>query len=292
MQQGLLIKGIGGFYYVQTDAGELLTCKARGKFRNIHETPAIGDRVEVDTPKEGYAVVSRILPRKNLLVRPPVANIDQLVIVAAASVPQPDWLLVDKLIVQAYHAKIMPILVLNKLDEQDEATMEIFRADYADHFTVRMVSTVTGAGIAELRALLPSKITCFAGQSAVGKSSLLNSLLPELSLETGTLAKKTDRGRHTTRHAELWPYEGGAVLDTPGFSLYESELLDQHDLDQYYPEFSHVSNQCRFPGCRHIAEPDCAVKQLLETGELSKGRYTRYCQISDELAARRKHQYD
>ncbi len=292
MQQGLLLKGIGGFYYVQTEAGELLTCKARGKFRSIHETPAIGDRVEVDIPREGYSVLFRILPRKNLLVRPPVANIDQLVIVAAASAPQPDWLLIDKLIVQAFHAGIVPILVLNKLDEQNDAIVKTFYADYAGHFTVRMVSTVTGEGMAELKALLPDKITCFAGQSAVGKSSLLNSILPELSLETGALAKKTERGRHTTRHAELWPYEGGAMLDTPGFSLYESELFEQRDLDRYYPEFSSISEQCRFSGCRHRTEPDCAVKRLLETGGLSQGRYTRYCQLSEEIDTRRKHQYD
>lgn len=289
-ERGLLLKGVGSFYEVLTESGEIVTSKARGAFRREGLVPTVGDRVMIDRKDQGYAQLSEILPRKNLLVRPPVANVDQLLIVVAASVPEPDWLLVDRLIISAKQMHIDPIPVLNKIDTADESVAATFLSDY-HAFDTLTVSAQTGEGLDALKARMQGKVSCFAGQSAVGKSSLLNALFPDLHLETGELSRKTDRGRHTTRHAELWPYESGAVLDTPGFSMFETSCLEQEELDACYPEFA-LAFPCRFPGCMHLSEPDCGVKPLLASGELTEGRYERYREIALENQMRRKHRYD
>jgi ribosome biogenesis GTPase len=289
-EHGLLLKGVGSFYEVLTESGETVTCKARGSFRREGIVPTVGDRVVIAIMEQGYAQLQTILPRRNLLVRPPVANVDQLLIVVSASVPEPDWLLVDRLIIAAKRMDVIPIPVLNKIDTADPSVCSRFSTDY-HAFTTLAVSAETGEGLDALNELLNGKVTCLAGQSAVGKSSLLNALIPELHLSTGELSRKTERGRHTTRHAELWPYQNGAVLDTPGFSMFETDCLEQNELDACYPEFT-LAAPCRFPGCMHISEPDCGVKQLLSDGELSKGRYERYCEIAKDYMMRRKHRYD
>lgn len=289
--QGRIMKGVGGFYDVLLQDGTVVTCKARGRFRNEHIVPMVGDLVELSVPENGFASIDDLLPRKNALLRPPVSNIDQLVIVVSASVPKPDWLLTDKLLLQAHLLGVQPLLVLNKIDTADEAIVAEFEADYAA-FPTLLVSSITGKDLEALKQALNKKISAFAGQSAVGKSSLLNALFPELSLETGELAKKTERGKHTTRRAELWPLLGGAVLDTPGFSLFELEEIPQSALDAAWPEFKDAANRCRFAGCRHGKEPDCAVKALLDTGALTQARYARYIELSQEIEQRRKHRYD
>ncbi len=290
-RRGRIFKGIGGFYYVLLDSGETVTCKARGKFRSRKIVPTVGDLVEISTPQSGYASVAEILPRKNLLARPSVANIDQLIIVVSACVPKPDWMLVDKLLLQTHTFGVEPLLLLNKIDIGDDSIISAFQSDYAS-FRTLMTSTKTGEGLAGLKNELSGRISCFAGQSAVGKSSLLNALFPQLSLETGGLAKKTDRGRHTTRRAELWPLLGGAVLDTPGFSLLDLKEYTQETLNQCWPEFGSAYDRCRFAGCRHLSEPGCAVKALLDSGELTRSRYERYSEICLENEQRRKHRYD
>ena len=289
--QGRIIKGIGGFYDVLLQNEQTIRCKARGRFRNEGLTPMVGDLVEVSFPETGFASMDEILPRTNALLRPPVSNIDLLVIVLSASVPKPDFLLADKLLIQAKTLKIEPILVLNKIDVAKPEILEEFSCDYSA-FRTLLSSSHTEENIDALKVALTNRVSCFAGQSAVGKSSLLNALFPQLSLETGELAKRTDRGKHTTRQAELWPFLGGAVLDTPGFSLFEMSELSQDALNTCYPEFDGVYTECRFSGCRHNAEPDCAVKALLETGKLSQGRYTRYLEIQKEIEEKRKHKYD
>lgn len=291
-QHGRIIKGIGGFYEVQLDDAALVTCKARGRFRKEGRVPMIGDFVEVLPQNDGNWAIQQILPRKNALLRPPVSNIDQLVIVVSASAPKPDWLLVDKLILHAGLLSISPILVLNKLDEADDDLVNTFMQDYARAFPAFCISTVTEKGLDLLRTQLKNRVTCLAGQSAVGKSSLLNALMPDLQLAVGGLSRKTERGRHTTRHAELWPFLGGAIVDTPGFSLFETEAIEQSQLDACYPEFGDAPQRCRFRGCAHINEPDCAVKSLLESGRLSAGRYARYQTIYQEIQQRRRSQYD
>ena len=288
--QGRIIRGIAGFYDVLLDSGETVTCKARGRFRNDGITPLVGDLVTISFPETGYASMDDILPRVNALLRPPVANISLLVVVLSASVPKPDWLLADKLLIQAHTLGIKPLIVLNKIDVAKREISDQFHADYQSYQTL-LVSSRTDEGLLALREALTGQVSCFAGQSAVGKSSLLNALFPELALETGELAKKTGRGKHTTRQARLWPYLGGAVLDTPGFSLFELSELDQDALNACWPEFQGAYERCRFAGCRHIAEPDCAVKALLDEGKLTQSRYARYIEIQTEIDQIRKHRY-
>ena len=287
--EGSIIKGVGGFYYVSTGEG-VITCKAKGSFRREGIVPVVGDRVRIVPHASGYAHIDEVLPRRNLLIRPAVANIDRLLIVLSAHLPEPDWLLADKLIVQAALNHIEPVMVLNKSDEAVEAIRDAFERDYR-LFPRIEVSAVSKDGLSALKAAIAGKVCCFAGQSAVGKSSLMNALLPELDLPVGELTRKTDRGRHTTRHAQLWPCLGGALLDTPGFSLYEPESFDEQLLQGCYPEFSEAA-PCRFPGCMHISEPGCGVKALLQDGRLSTARYERYVQIAKDFTFRRKHQYD
>ena len=287
--EGTIIKGVGGFYYVSAGE-ELITCKARGAFRKEGITPVVGDRVTLTRHNSGYAQIDTILPRRSLLVRPAVANIDRLLIVLSARYPEPDWLLADKLIVQAISGNIEPVLILNKADEADEKVLAAFWTDYS-RFPKAVVSAKEGQGLEELKELIYGHVCCFAGQSAVGKTSLLNALLPELDLPVGELSRKTDRGKHTTRHAQLWPCFLGALLDTPGFSLYDPESFDKTLLQRAYPEFLEAE-PCRFPGCMHVKEPDCGVKKLLSLGKLSQGRYERYQLIAQDFIYRRKHQYD
>lgn len=289
--RGRIIKGVGGFYYVQGSDGGVTECRARGRFRRGIGAPLVGDSVTVQPQREGYARIEEILPRKNVLVRPQAANIDRLIVVLSASAPQPDWLLADKLLIQAALLQIEPLLVLNKCDEAHAEIRAAFLADYAA-FDALCVSAKTGQGLDELRKRLNTGVSCFAGQSAVGKSSLLNALIPGLSLETGDLSDRTERGRHTTRHAELLPFGAGAVLDTPGFSLYEPEDVEQSALDACYPEFADLPSRCRFAGCMHVSEPDCAVKAMIAAGGMSEARYARYVQLAKEFEQRRKHRYD
>lgn len=291
MIEGILIKGIGSFYEVLTADEKKVTCKARGVFRKHGLTPTIGDHVRVEPQPQGYALLKEILPRKNILVRPPVANIDRIFIVVAATVPEPDWLLMDQMIIQAKKLGIIPIPVMNKTEDADISVLQQFLSDYRV-FAPLCVSAKSGDGLDSLREKMVGAVTCLAGQSAVGKSSILNSLFPNLNLATGDLSEKTERGRHTTRHAELLPFHNGAVLDTPGFSLFDTEVLEQNELDACYPEFQSIPFRCRYPGCMHDSEPDCGVKALLESGGISKNRYERYLIIANEHKNRRKHRYD
>ena len=292
MEQGLLLKGVGGFYTVLLENGEELTASARGKFRHEGLTPVCGDRVRLERQQEGLSALVEILPRKNLLLRPQVANIDQLVIVLSASAPKPDLLLCDKLLLQALPLGIEPLIAVNKCDEGDSAAVGAIFSEYGGHFSVLSLSAHTGENAQALSERLANRVSCFAGQSAVGKSSLLNALLPALNLQVGGLARKTERGRHTTRTAELWPYRGGAVLDTPGFSLLELSALEQGELDAAYREFGDAPTRCRFTGCTHRTEPDCAVKALLLSGVLSPGRYARYVELCTAFEQMRKNRYN
>ena len=287
--KGVIVKGIGGFYYVDTEEGRF-ECRARGKFRLEEKTPMVGDEVEISTEKgkkKGYLL--QILPRRNEMLRPPVANVDQFVLVLSASVPKADLLLADKLLIQAARAEVSPLICLNKCDEADPEILKTVEEEYgALGCPFVMVSARTGEGLPALSERLAGKLSCFAGQSAVGKSSLLNALLPELALETGGLSRKTDRGRHTTRHAELMRLQNGYAMDTPGFSLLEVEDMEPDELCRFYPEMKGLEKECRFAHCLHGAEPDCAVKAALARGEITRGRYERYLLILEELKERKR----
>lgn len=252
-------------------------CKARGRFRKEKVTPMVGDLVEF-TLHEGYHSIEEILPRRNSLKRPMVANIDCVVLVMSASKPAADLLLYDKLLIQASQGGIEPIIVINKADMDPEHAEELKR-QYACYAPI-LTSAKSGEGIAALKEKIRGMCVSLAGQSAVGKSSLLNALDVSFQLETGTLSRKTERGKHTTRQAELLFVKeiDAYVVDTPGFSMYDAQL-DKYEVSDCYPELKAIRRQCRFASCLHDREPDCAVKAAVKAGEINKDRYDRYLRI-------------
>lgn len=280
---GLVIKCIGGFYYVQ--CGDVLyTCRARGKFRKERISPYAGDTVSisVDDNNEGY--VQEILPRRNFLVRPPLANLDKLFIVSSVSDPQPSTLIIDKTIAAAELKGIEPVLVFTKTDLDDPSQLERIYGSIG--IRCHYVSSVDGVGIDELRPELNGCISAFTGNSGVGKSTLLNALIPELVLETGEISRKLGRGRHTTRHVELYPVEGGYVADTPGFSTMDIEryeLFRKEELPQGFREFEPYIGECRFTSCSHTCEKGCAVLEAVNDGKISKSRIESYITMYNEV---------
>lgn len=276
---GTIIKGIGGFYYVKA-SGKVYECKARGVFRKQKITPMIGDRVEIELIGEKGSI-AKILPRSSFLVRPSVANVDTMMLVVAAASPEPNLFLIDKMLVNAEINNIEPAVCINKTDiARREDIAEIYsKAGYK----VFCVSAEKHEGTAELMDYLKGKTTAFAGLSGVGKSSLLN-IITDDDLETGSVSEKIQRGKHTTRHVELFEMKnGGFVLDTPGFSSLEVEGIKAEDLWQYFPEMANSQNKCRFRGCSHINEPDCFVKEKVESGEMASSRYESYIELYNKL---------
>ena len=293
-EQGIIIRGIGGFYYVRLSDGTTVECRARGKFRRDSFAPLVGDAVKIQRFSHGDAALEEILPRRNMLRRPSAANITHLIIVASCTVPAPDFLLVDKMLLMARASGIFPVLVFNKCEDLADARRKRLQETYAC-FPVFFVSALQGTGIDGLRDYLSGQActACLAGQSAVGKSSIINALLPGCLQETGDVSRKTERGRHTTRRVELLELSGDSyILDTPGFSLYELPLMDQLTLDTCYPEFSTLPQDCYFPDCSHTTEPGCAVREAVRNGEIPRERYERYTEIQKEMKLRRQHQYD
>lgn len=276
---GTIIKGIGGFYYVKA-SGNVYECKARGVFRKQKITPMIGDKVEIELDAGKGSIVD-ILPRSSFLVRPPVANIDTMMLVVAAASPEPNLFLIDKMLVNAEINNIQPAICINKTDIAQRADIEEIYSKAG--YKVFSVSAQKEHGTDELFEFIKGKTTAFAGLSGVGKSSLLSLITPD-ELETGTVSEKIQRGKHTTRHVELFELEDeGFVLDTPGFSSLEVEGIKADDLWQYFPEMAESQNRCRFRGCSHINEPDCFVKDMIENGELAQSRYDSYCQLYNKL---------
>lgn len=281
MPEGVIVKGIGGFYYVQTD-DTLFECKPKGLMRIGNETPLPGDKVYFDIldNETNKGTITELFTRTSLLSRPAVANLTQLLIVVPCAQPEPDLFLADKLIISAYQHKIRPILVFNKIDLLSEVINK-YAAQYSSSgIQCVLVSTLTGEGIADLLKRMQNEISCFAGQSGVGKSSILNAIMEHVVMPTGIVSEKNSRGKHTTRHAELFALKGkGFVLDTPGFSSYELDDIKFDELWEYYPEMNDINERCKFKGCLHISEPDCRVKDKLARGEITSQRYERYTQI-------------
>lgn len=290
---GKIIKGVGGFYTVLTDGGKRYTCKARGLFRKLGVTPIPGDNVIFTVDKKGEGYLREVLPRTNELIRPAVANADLLLIVVSATEPLPDLELADKLILYCFKQNVRPALIINKCDSGANETSRGIAKQYSGAgIDVLTVSAQTGLGINELSELLKGRTVCLAGQSAVGKSSLINTLLG-LELQTGELSVKTERGKHTTRHAELIQTpSGGFIADTPGFSMLESVAIEPEEIPLMYPEFIKYRGACRFMGCMHLKEPDCAVKNAVENCTIDRDRYSRYVKIANEAIEARRHKYD
>lgn len=290
--QSIILRGIGGFYYALDEAGEVHQVRAQRKLRRDRK-PKVGDRVEI-SPGEGEedGWILSILPRKNELVRPPVANIDVVVIVAAAAAPLPDLQMVDRLMINARRSHVDVMLVISKCDLDEGFAADILNQYRGASCSPMRVSSKTGEGIEALKAALRGRVCALAGQSGAGKSTLINALYG-LDLETGDLSRKIDRGKNTTRSCQLIPVEGGGmVLDTPGFSLLETDVFDPVEIKDSYPEFIPFEGNCFFRPCYHASEPKCAVRDAVEVGTIDPDRHGRYVEILQDMRQRWKERYN
>lgn len=282
--EGIIIKAISGFYYVKTETG-IFECKARGVFRKENISPIVGDRVVFSKTSEDKGIVEEILPRKNCLVRPLIANLDKLFIVSAYENPAPNALLIDRLIAICEMAEIEPVLIFNKSDLGDFSGWASIYKNAG--FKVYTVSCKSGENVEEIKSEFKNCTCAFAGNSGVGKSSILSRLLPEISFATGEVSRKLGRGRHTTRTVELFVNSyGGLVADTPGFASVENDKFDlsfKENLPFLFREFVPFLNGCRFTGCSHTAEKGCAVIEAVENGKISKSRFESYVALYNEV---------
>ena len=285
MIEGIILKGIGGFYYVDTAEG-LIECKARGRFRKTVGKPIVGDRVTLEIqPEDGTGYLQTIAPRKNSLIRPAVANLDLVVAVASAAPPVTDPFLIDKVTAIAVHKNMDALVVINKTDANPGD--ELYETYRKSGIEVLRVSAHTGEGIDALRERIRGRVSAFAGNSGVGKSSVLNRLDSSFGAEVGAISDNIGRGKHTTRHVELHPIEGGGyIADTPGFSSFETEQMDlvlAEDLQYAFPEFEPYIGQCKFTGCAHVKEKGCAVLAAVENGEIAKTRHESYVKLYESV---------
>ena len=291
--KGKIIKGIAGFYYVHDGRSKIYECKAKGVFRNRNIKPLVGDDVEfmVLDEKEGTGNIDAILPRKNKLIRPAVSNVDQAVVVFAVTEPLPNLNLLDRFLVMMERQEIPVIICFNKIDLSGGKEIEELRAIYGPAgYTLHFISTYEAAGLEKLQELIAGKTTVLAGPSGVGKSSITNFLQPEARMETGVVSEKIKRGKHTTRHSELFFVENGTyMMDTPGFSSMYIEDLEPNELKDYFPEFSEYEEECRFLGCIHVGEKVCGVKTAVADGKISRSRYDNYLLLYQELKDKRRY---
>lgn len=290
--RGKIIKGIAGFYYVHTPSG-LLECKAKGIFRKEGIKPLVGDMVEVEfTDTENLSGnITDILPRQNMLIRPAAANIDQALVIFAIVKPNPNYNLLDRFLITMEKQEIPCIICFNKEDiATDQEKEELIKAYSGCGYKVLFVSGKNGQGIEEIKQLLRGKTTVVAGPSGVGKSTIINVLCPQAHMETGEISRKIERGKHTTRHAELFAVsEDTYICDTPGFTSLSLGEMEKEELQSFYPEFLQYEKECRFYGCAHISEPVCGVRNALLEGKISKVRYDNYVLLYEELKNRKKY---
>ena len=291
--KGKIVKGIAGFYYVHVVESGVYECKAKGVFRKEKIKPLVGDNVEIEVlnedPKEGNIV--RLLPRKNELIRPAVANIDQALVVFAVAKPDPHFNLLDRFLVMMETKELPVVLCFNKSDIADDALIEKLRQVYEPTgYPLIFTSAREDDNIEEVRKVLKGKTTAIAGPSGVGKSSIINLLQPEANMETGTISRKIERGKHTTRHSELFPIdEESYIMDTPGFSSLYVNDFEKEELKYYFPEFAEYEGMCRFNGCDHVHEPGCAVKEAVEEKKIHEIRYQDYIEMYEELKNKRRY---
>lgn len=293
--QGKIIKGIAGFYYVEVAESGVYECKAKGVFRKDKVKPLVGDDVELEIldEQEKTGNITAILPRRNALIRPAVANVDQAMVIFAMKNPRPNFSLLDRFLLMMERQGVKTIICLNKQDLADPEEAEEIRRVYREcGYQVVLTSLKEEAGMADVEELLRGKTTVVAGPSGVGKSSLTNRMQGEVLMETGEISRKLKRGKHTTRHSQLIPLGKDTFLcDTPGFTSLYVEEMDKEELRFYFPEFTHYEGKCRFQGCVHIHEPGCAVKDALEAGKLSRRRYDNYVEFYEELKEKEKRRY-
>ena len=282
MAEGIIYKALSGFYYVRSGKGTA-ECRARGRFRLDKNTPLVGDHVEFKTTEAGKGILTNILPRKNVFVRPPLANIDKMVIIASAAIPVTDPYLIDRMTAIAAMNSCQPVVCINKID-LDPAD-RLYSTYKESGFTTVRISAKTGEGKEELlKAISGSPVCAFTGNSGVGKSSILNLLDPGFRISVGDISKKLGRGKHTTRHVELFDLPcGAAVADTPGFSAFDQEhLTDKENVQHLFSDFDSYTGNCRFPDCAHIKEPECAVLDALAEGKIQETRYQSYLRLYEQ----------
>lgn len=280
---GIIIKGIGGFYYVEA-AGEIYECKARGVFRKERIIPLVGDSVEITVDEHGKNSIEVINERRNYFNRPPIANVDNLVIVSSTCDPKPNLLIIDRLTAVAYHKGVRPVIIFTKDDLYSASEYrERYETTGIDTF---IVSNATNRGVDEVIDFLDGSISVFTGNSGVGKSSLLNCIEPRFSLETAEISKKLGRGRHTTRHVELFKVGNGYIADTPGFSSLDFETNDiirKDELAECFPEFSDYLGLCKFTSCSHINDKGCKIVEAVNNGEIGRSRHESYVSLYNEV---------
>ena len=290
MQKGQIIKALAGFYYVKSQ-GQVYQCRARGKFRKDSLKTLVGDYCEfsIENQTEGY--ILSLLPRKNSLIRPPICNVDQALLVFSAKEPDMNLLLLDRFLILIEHLQIQPIICISKMDLVDSSLIYHQMKHYEDAgYQVLYVSSKQEQGIEAVKNIFKDKVTVVTGQSGVGKSSLLNALDIHLQIDTNEISKALGRGKHTTRHVELIEMYGGYVADTPGFSSLELNI-EPVDLAISYHDFHEFSKQCKFRGCLHESEPHCAVKNAVEQGKISSQRYEHYLMFLKESKLLKEKKY-
>lgn len=294
--KGLIIKGIAGFYYVKS-GDAVFRCKARGIFKQRDLKPAVGDHVIVEViPGNDDSLITEILPRKNSFIRPFIANVDCFAIVVAAIKPEPVWQVLDRFLVMAEKSDTDIIVCVNKCDLAEDtakakgkkaaSNIEMLKEIYEPIYPVVCLGSTDTSGISRFRELIKGKTVALAGPSGVGKSTILNRLIPTASAETGNISEKSQRGKHTTRHAELFPIDAAAetmIFDTPGFTSFDILESEEAELQHLFPEIAKHIGTCKYHNCRHIAEPGCGVLAALEAGEISRGRYESYKTLLNEI---------
>ena len=290
---GKIIKGIAGFYYVNDGENRVYQCRAKGIFRNRKMKPLVGDNVEFSILDEeaGEGNIDEILPRKNALVRPAAANVDQALVLFALTQPSPNLNLLDRFLVMMALEEIPVVICFNKADLGDGAMEEEYKKIYEGAgYEVHFISARADLGMDQVRELLRGRTTVLAGPSGVGKSSLTNRIQPEASMETGGISRKIERGKHTTRHSELFFVEKDTyMMDTPGFSSMYTPEIEASELKEFFPEFAEFEDECRFLGCIHIGERVCGVKEAVKEGKISPSRYENYRLIYEELKQKRRY---
>lgn len=290
---GKIIKGISGFYYVYVEGAGLYECKAKGAFRKQKIKPLVGDNVEIAVIDEANKLgnVEKILPRKNELIRPAVSNIDMALVIFASAKPDPNFNLLDRFLCMMEYQKVPVTICFNKIDLVDQEKLKEYSGIYEPAgYNVIFTCTKTKEGLGSIRSLLEGKTTTVAGPSGVGKSSIINCLQSDITMETGTISEKIERGKHTTRHSEIIPVSHDTyIMDTPGFSSMDVPGFEKENLWTCYPEFVRHEPYCRFIGCSHINEPDCGVKAAVEDGEISPVRYENYKLLYEEIKNRHKY---
>lgn len=290
MIEGIIIRGVAGNYYVDT-GNDVIECRARGLFRLKNIKPLVGDRVLIRMTAEddssGY--IEEIAERTNEMVRPSIANVQQLIIFFAVTNPEPSFLLLDKLLIASEINKLKPVICFNKYDLADDKLRQKYESIFINTgYKVIFTSIYDGNSLNELENILTNKLSVFSGPSGVGKSSVMNAMQPDFQLKTGEISDKLKRGKHTTRHAEIYKLDfGGYVADTPGFSSFQLESIKSSELKYYYPEIKKFDYGCRFDDCLHYKEPGCAVKDAVSKGLISQARYDNYVRLLEEIKKRK-----